>query len=130
MQYMMAMTFLKGSMVEYSDHSDNSLWAKDPRVDRLRAKIELVEEERFSREYLDVDRRSAANGVKVLLQDGRQLDEKVIEYPLGHALRPKTVGAVQRKFWQNFKKSVFSGGSGENNPIVLECRSIYQGLCG
>ena len=105
MQYMMAVTFLKGSMVEYSDYSDDSPWAKDPRVDRLRAKIELVEEERFSREYLDVDKRSAANGVRVLLQDGRQLDEVVIEYPLGHALRPETVSAVEKKFRQNLKRA-------------------------
>ena len=104
-QYMMAVTFLKGSLVEYSDYSDNSPWAKDPLVDRLRAKIELVEEERFSREYLDVDRRSAANGVQVLLQDGRQLDEIVVEYPLGHALRPETVGAVEKKYRKNLERA-------------------------
>ena len=105
MQYMMAVTFLKGSLIEYNDYSDNSPWAEDPRVDRLRTKIELVEDERFSREYLDVDKRSAANGVTVLLQDGRQLDEVVIEYPLGHALRPETVGAVDKKFRKNLKRA-------------------------
>lgn len=105
MQYMMAVTFLKGSLVEYSDYNDTSPWAKDPRVDRLRAKIELVEEEQFSREYLDVDKRSAANGVKVLLQDGRQLDEIVIEYPLGHALRPETVSAVETKIRKNLMRA-------------------------
>lgn len=105
MEYMMAVTFLKGSMVEYSDYSDTSPWAKDSRVDRLRAKIELVEEERFSREYLDVDKRSAANGVTVLLQDGRQLDEVVIEYPIGHASRPETVGAVETKLRKNLKRA-------------------------
>ena len=125
MQYMMAVTFLKGSLIEYSDYSDTSPWAKDPRVDRLRAKIELVEEERFSREYLDVDKRSAANGVKILLQDGRQLDEIVIEYPLGHALRPETVGAVETKFRKNLKRAfspeeverIIRSSENEDTPI-------------
>ena len=55
MQYMMAVTFLKGSLIEYSGYSDTIPWAKDPRVDRVRAKIELVEEERFFTGYLDVN---------------------------------------------------------------------------
>ena len=90
-------------------------------MDRLRAKIELVEEERFSREYLDVDKRSAANGVKVLLQDGRQLDEIVIEYPLGHALRPETVGAGEKKFWQSLRRA-FS--QGEVERIILSSENV------
>ncbi|KAF6225159.1 hypothetical protein HO133_010356 [Letharia lupina] len=125
MQYMMAVTFLKGSLVEYSDYSDTSLWANDPRVDRLRAKIELVEEERFSREYLDVDKRSAANGVKVMLRDGRELDEIVIEYPLGHALRPETIGAVETKIRKNLERAfsprevekIFQSSETEDMPI-------------
>ena len=67
-------------------------------MDRLRAKIKLVEEERFSRENIDVNTRSAANGVKVLLQDGLRLDKIVKEYPLGYALRLETVRAVEKKF--------------------------------
>ena len=105
MQYMMAVTFLKGALVEYADYSDTSPWATDPRVAELRAKIELVEEERFSREYLDVDKRSAANGVTVVLKSGRELDEVLIEYPLGHALRTETVAAVQEKIRKNLGRA-------------------------
>ena len=100
-QYMMAVTFLKGSLIQYADYEDESPWATDPRVDRLRAKIELVEEERFSREYLDVDKRSAANGVTLILHNGGAMEEVLIKYPLGHALRPETVNAVYEKIRRN-----------------------------
>ncbi|KAL6717779.1 hypothetical protein ACLMJK_003864 [Lecanora helva] len=103
-QYMMAVTLLKGSMIESSDYKDDSCWANDIRVDRLRTKIELVEEKRFSEEYLDVDKRSAANGVKVELHSGQELDEVVVEYPLGHTLRSETLGAVETKIRKNLER--------------------------
>jgi 2-methylcitrate dehydratase len=105
MQYMMAVTFLKGALIEYADYGDTSPWASDPRVAELRAKMELVEEERYSKEYLDVDKRSAATGVTVVLKSGRELEEVSIEYPLGHALRTETVAAVQEKIRKNLRRA-------------------------
>ena len=105
MQYMMAVTFLKGAIIEYVDYTDESPWAKDQRVDRLRAKIELVEEKQFSRDYLDVEKRSAANGVTVVLQDSKELEEVLVEYPLGHALRKETLSAVSAKIRKNLGRA-------------------------
>ena len=105
LQYMLAVTLLKGSLVEYPDYQDTSPWPTDSRVDRLREKIELVEEPRFSREYLDVDKRSAANGLKIYLTGGREMDEVVVEYPLGHASRPETIPAVETKVQRNLGRS-------------------------
>jgi len=34
----------------------------DPRIDALREKMECVEDARFTKEYLDADKRSIANG--------------------------------------------------------------------
>ena len=42
--------------------------AANPRIDRLREKMEVVEEPRYSRDYLDPEKRSIANAVQVVLR--------------------------------------------------------------
>jgi 2-methylcitrate dehydratase len=61
--------------------------AVDPRIDRLRAKMECTEDILFTRDYLDPDKRSIPNGITVRFADGTVLPEVVIEYPIGHRRR-------------------------------------------
>ena len=61
--------------------------ASDPRIDALRAKMVCVEDAQFSRDYLDPEKRSIANGITIEFADGRKLDEVVVEYPVGHRRR-------------------------------------------
>ena len=65
--------------------TDNS--AADPRIDTLRAKIYCVEDNRFSVDYHDPDKRSIGNALLVELNDGTVLDEVEVEYPVGHKRR-------------------------------------------
>ena len=44
--------------------------AADPRIDALRAKMEVFEEPRFSRDYLDPSKRSIANAIEIFFADG------------------------------------------------------------
>jgi 2-methylcitrate dehydratase len=49
--------------------------------------MEVVEEPRFSREYLEADKRSIANAVQVFFKDGTHTEQVVVEYPIGHRRR-------------------------------------------
>lgn len=61
--------------------------AADPRIDALRAKIYCVEDNKFSVEYHDPEKRSIGNALLVELNDGTVLDEVEVEYPVGHKRR-------------------------------------------
>jgi 2-methylcitrate dehydratase len=84
LQYMVAVGLLFGELTadRYSDGV-----AADPRIDALRDKMVVVEEPRYSRDYLDPERRSIANAIEVRLRDGSTTEKVAIEYPLGHRRR-------------------------------------------
>jgi 2-methylcitrate dehydratase len=86
-QYMVAIPLLLGRLTA-ADYEDNI--AADPnlgpRIDALRAKIECIEEPRFTADYHDPAKRSIANTLHVVLNDGTVL-EQTVEYPIGHRRR-------------------------------------------
>jgi 2-methylcitrate dehydratase len=85
-QYMVAVPLLFGRLTA-ADYEDGV--AKDPRIDRLRAKIACVEDRKFTRDYHDPKKRSIANALTVTFKDGTKLKEVVCEYPIGHKRRRK-----------------------------------------
>jgi 2-methylcitrate dehydratase len=82
-QYMVAIPLLFDRLTA-ADYEDDI--ASDPGIDALRAKIECVEEPRFTADYYDPEKRSIANSLRVELNDGAILEETV-EYPIGHRRR-------------------------------------------
>jgi 2-methylcitrate dehydratase len=83
-QYMVAVPLIFGRLTA-ADYEDNI--ASDPRIDHLRDKIECVEDPQFTKDYHDPAKRSIANALTVILDNGTALDEVVVEYPIGHRLR-------------------------------------------
>ena len=83
-QYMVAVPLIFGRLTA-ADYEDDV--AKDPRIDALRAKIQCVEDKRFTRDYHDPKKRSIANALTVEFEDGTKLKEVVCEYPIGHKRR-------------------------------------------
>ncbi|HMI97834.1 MAG TPA: bifunctional 2-methylcitrate dehydratase/aconitate hydratase [Micropepsaceae bacterium] len=83
-QYMVAVPLIFGRLTA-KDYEDEI--ASDPRIDLLRAKITCVEDVQFTRDYLDPDKRSIANGLTVHFADGTILPEELVEYPIGHKRR-------------------------------------------
>jgi 2-methylcitrate dehydratase len=83
-QYMTAIGLIFGEL--NADHYEDRV-ASDPRIDALRAKMVVVEEPRYSRDYLDPDKRSIANAVQVFFKDGSASEKVAIEYPIGHRRR-------------------------------------------
>jgi 2-methylcitrate dehydratase len=84
LQYMTAVALLKGDLVA-EDYEDEA--AADPRIDALRERMEVVEEEAWSRDYHDPDKRSIANAVQVFFRDGSATERVAVEYPVGHRRR-------------------------------------------
>jgi len=83
-QYMVAVPLIFGRLTA-KDYEDEI--AADPRIDRLRERINCVEDPQFSRDYHDPDKRSIANGLTLRFKDGTVLPEVVVEYPIGHKRR-------------------------------------------
>jgi 2-methylcitrate dehydratase len=101
-QYMVAVPLIYGRLTA-PDYEDAV--AKDPRIDRLRAKMVCVEDKKFSQDYLDPDKRSIANAVTVAFADGRKLKEVVVEYPIGHRRRRKEgIPVLVEKFKTNLAR--------------------------
>ncbi|MDB6122369.1 MAG: prpD [Pedosphaera sp.] len=84
LQYMTAIGLLFGNLT--ADHYEEAT-AKDLRVDALRAKMAVKEDPRYSREYLEPDKRSIANAVQVFFKDGTSTAKVEVEYPIGHRRR-------------------------------------------
>ena len=99
LQYMVAVALLHGALTA-DDYEDRA--AADPRIDRLREKMEVREQPRYSRDYLDPDKRSIANAVQIYFVDGIRSERVEIEYPLGHRRRRHEArGALVEKFRRN-----------------------------
>jgi len=98
--YMVAYPLIFGELTSQS-YTDAS--AADPRIDALRAKCHCVEDEKFSTEYHEPDKRSIGNALLVELNDGTVLEEVEIEYPVGHKRR-RTEGTPL--LFNKFKKHI------------------------
>jgi 2-methylcitrate dehydratase len=81
---MTAVGLLKGNLVA-EDYEDDV--ASDPRIDLLRSKMVIEEDKRYSREYLEADKRSVANAVQIFFEDGSSTEKIEVEYPIGHRRR-------------------------------------------
>lgn len=82
-QYMVAIPLIFGRLTA-ADYEDGV--ARDPRIDALREKITCVEEQAFTRDYHDPEKRSIANALRAVLESGEVL-EQTVEYPIGHRRR-------------------------------------------
>ncbi len=83
-QYMTAIGLLKGDLVA-EDYEDDV--ASDPRIDELRGKMVIQEDERYTKEYLEEDKRSIANAIMIHFKDGSSTEKVEVEYPIGHRRR-------------------------------------------
>jgi 2-methylcitrate dehydratase len=101
-QYMAAIGLMKGTLTA-ADYEDDV--ANDPRIDALRDKMECVEDAEWTRDYLDPQKRSIANGVQVFFKDGTSTPKVAVEYPIGHRRRRKDgIPLLELKFRTNLAR--------------------------
>ena len=99
LQYMTAIGLLKGDLIaeDYEDYV-----ASDPRVDQLREKMTIEEDQRYSTEYLEADKRSIANAIQIFFKDGTSTEKIEVEYPIGHRRRREQgIPLLVEKFEKN-----------------------------
>lgn len=103
-QYCVAVGLLHGKL-EPRDFEDD--FAADPRIDRLRDKMVLTEEPRYSKDFFDPAVRSSANAIQVRFKDGSSTPKVEVEFPVGHqrrraeaapVLRGKLEASLRRRF--------------------------------
>ncbi len=104
LQYMVAVGLIKGALGA-DDYEDGA--AADPRIDALRARMEVAENPEFTRDYLDPAKRSIGNAVQVFFRGGASTRRVRVDYPVGHRrrrqegiplLRAKFEAAVNGRF--------------------------------
>ena len=106
MQYMLAVAMIEGDLV--AEFYEDSFHQQNPLIDKLRNKMILKEDQRYSKDYLADDKRSIANALQIFFKDGSQTDKVEVEYPIGHRHRRKEgIPLLERKFF-NSLKSIYS----------------------
>ncbi len=100
LQYMTAVPLIFGSLT--AEQYEDEFHAKHPVIDELRAKMEVVEDARYTKEYLEADKRSIANAVQVFFADGSCTEKVEVEYPIGHRRRrDESIPLLEAKFKAN-----------------------------
>jgi 2-methylcitrate dehydratase len=100
LQYMIAIGLLHGTLT--ADHYEEEA-SRDPRIDKLREKMQVKEHKPYSLDYHDPDKRSIANAITIKFKEGTLLPKIAIEYPLGHRKRR---GEAMPLLYQKFKQNL------------------------
>jgi len=104
-QYMIAVPLIFGRLTagDYEDAvAADPLWG--PRIDAVRERIACVEEPAFTADYHDPEKRSIANALRAVLEDGSVL-EATVEYPIGHRRRrAEGLPLLVEKFKTNLRR--------------------------
>jgi len=94
--------------------------ASDPRIDSLREKMEVLENKRFSADYLDPDKRAIGNAVQIFFNNGESTERIEIEYPLGHRFRrSEGIPLLKEKFEHNLEMQF-------NNKQIEKIAEIFN----
>ena len=84
-----------------ADHYEDAV-AQRPAHRCAAGKDECVEDPRYTKEYLDADKRSIANAVQVFFKDGSSTEKVAVEYPVGHRRRrAEGMPLLMKKFETN-----------------------------
>jgi 2-methylcitrate dehydratase len=84
LQYMVAVPLIFGRLTA-ADYEDAV--AKDPRIDKLRAKMEVRENGKFTKDYYDPAKRYIGNAIQVFFKGGAKTERVEVEFPIGHRKR-------------------------------------------
>ena len=121
---MTAIGLLKGNLVA-EDYEDDV--ASDSLIDSLRSKMVIEEDPRYSREYLEADKRSIANAIQIYFSDGSSSDKVEVEYPIGHKRRRKEgIPVLIEKFKTNLATQFSNSRSDEINSLCLDQSTLEK----
>lgn len=129
MQYMVAVMLLFGSLTV--EHYEDE-FAKDPRIDILRAKMVVEESPRYSQDYMDPDKRFISNAIQIFFKDGTSTEKVEVEVPLGHKKRrQEALPLLKKKFIENSTGTLGKQRTEQlaalfNKPSALDNLSVLE----
>jgi 2-methylcitrate dehydratase len=95
-QYMVAVPLIFGRLTA-ADYEDAI--ATDPRIDALRARMQVRENPDFTRDYYAPDKRYIGNALQVFFADGSATARVQVDFPIGHRKRrAEGMPVLVRKF--------------------------------
>jgi 2-methylcitrate dehydratase len=83
-QYMVAIPLIHGRLTA-ADYEEEV--ARDPRIDALRARMQVRENPTFTAEYYAPDKRFIGNAIQVFFGDGSCTERVQVDTPIGHRRR-------------------------------------------
>ncbi len=99
LQYLAAIGLIFGELT--ADHYEDRV-AADPRIDALRAKMVVRENESFTVDYYDAEKRAIGNSIQVHFVDGNKTERVEVQYPIGHRRRrAEGIPVLRQKFASN-----------------------------
>jgi 2-methylcitrate dehydratase len=123
MQYMLAVALIKGDLV--ADFYENKFHQQNPLIDELRDKMLLIEDKRYSIDYLADDKRSIANAVQIFFNDGSHTEKVEVEYPIGHRHRRKEgIPLLEMKFLNSLKDTFSNEQANRIYSLCLDNENI------
>ena len=125
LQYMVAVPLILGDL--QAEHYENDFHANHPLIDELRDKMEVVEDERYTREYLEADKRSIANAIQIYFKDGTHTDKVAVEYPIGHRRRrSEGIPVLKDKFLASLRSRFPEGRCQQIMDNYLDADKLAQ----
>ncbi len=122
LQYIVAVALVHGSLT--ADHYQPQA-AADPRIDMLRELMTVVESSRYSRDYLDPQKRAIANAVQVHFRDGTATERVEVEYPIGHRRRrAEAIPLLIAKARQNLESRLPAGRVDEILSLFRDAQAL------
>ncbi|MDO8207747.1 MAG: 2-methylcitrate dehydratase, partial [Gallionella sp.] len=123
LQYMVAVPLAFGDLA--AEHYEDSFHAANPIIDELRGKMEIVEDARYSREYLEADKRSIANAIEIFFVDGSSTGKIAVEYPIGHRRRrAEGIPVLEQKFLSNLRTRFPEHRCGQIMALCLDKQKL------
>jgi 2-methylcitrate dehydratase len=117
LQYMVAVGLRFGEL--RAEHYEDAV-AADPSLDRLRALMTVTEDASYTRDYLDPEKRSIANAIRIVFRDGTTSERVEVAYPVGHKRRQAERAPLLREKFERHLAAGFKGPGARAIRDMLE----------
>jgi 2-methylcitrate dehydratase len=121
-QYMVAVPLIFGRLTA-ADYEDDV--AGDPRIDALREKMEVTENEQYTKDYFDPELRYIGNAVQVFFKDGTSTDRIAVDFPIGHReRREEGIPVLKKKFVDSVSPKLASKQWEKLNALCMDRKKL------
>ncbi len=124
-QYMTAVPLVFGRLTA-ADYEDTV--AMDPRIDALRARMQVRENARFTADYYERDKRYIGNAVQVFFRDGTATERVQVDYPVGHRRRRAEGEPLLVRKFEDSVRAHFGAGQAQRIVACFADRRTFEAM--